>query len=100
MFDTETHFSRQRGRRSGQGRALPLAERAARSREHLPRHSRGGSGKPAGAHQPDPGADRPDSRRTPARLQAPSAAIGGLETAYDRAYYSGIAWERRAKARS
>src|ERR1700739_1464571 len=26
------------------------------------------------------------------------AAISGLETAYDRAYYSGIAWERRAKA--
>jgi len=26
-------------------------------------------------------------------------AISGLETAYDRAYYSGIAWERRAKAR-
>jgi len=25
-------------------------------------------------------------------------AIPGLETAYDRAYYSGIAWERRAKA--
>ena len=25
--------------------------------------------------------------------------ISGLETAYDRAYYSGIAWERRAKAR-
>jgi hypothetical protein len=25
-------------------------------------------------------------------------AIGGLESAYDRAYYSGIAWERRAKA--
>lgn len=30
----------------------------------------------------------------------PSAvnAICGLETPYDRAYYSGIAWERRAKA--
>jgi hypothetical protein len=26
-------------------------------------------------------------------------AISGLETAYDRAYYSGIAWERRGKAR-
>jgi hypothetical protein len=26
------------------------------------------------------------------------AAISGLETEYDRAYYSGIAWERRAKA--
>jgi hypothetical protein len=26
-------------------------------------------------------------------------AIAGLEAAYDRAYYSGIAWERRAKAR-
>lgn len=25
--------------------------------------------------------------------------ISSLETAYDRAYYSGIAWERRAKAR-
>src|ERR1700678_4625324 len=25
-------------------------------------------------------------------------AIAGLEAAYDRAYYSGIAWERRAKA--
>jgi len=25
-------------------------------------------------------------------------AMSGLETAYDRAYYSGIAWERRAKA--
>jgi hypothetical protein len=25
--------------------------------------------------------------------------ISGLETQYDRAYYSGIAWERRAKAR-
>lgn len=25
-------------------------------------------------------------------------AISGLEGAYDRAYYSGIAWERRAKA--
>jgi hypothetical protein len=25
-------------------------------------------------------------------------ATAGLETAYDRAYYSGIAWERRAKA--
>ena len=25
-------------------------------------------------------------------------AISGLETAYDKAYYSGIAWERRAKA--
>jgi hypothetical protein len=25
-------------------------------------------------------------------------AISHLETAYDRAYYSGIAWERRAKA--
>ncbi len=25
-------------------------------------------------------------------------AIPGLEAAYDRAYYSGIAWERRAKA--
>jgi hypothetical protein len=25
-------------------------------------------------------------------------AISGLEAAYDRAYYSGIAWERRAKA--
>ena len=25
-------------------------------------------------------------------------AMPGLETAYDRAYYSGIAWERRAKA--
>jgi hypothetical protein len=24
--------------------------------------------------------------------------MSGLETAYDRAYYSGIAWERRAKA--
>ena len=26
------------------------------------------------------------------------AEAGGLESAYDRAYYSGIAWERRAKA--
>jgi hypothetical protein len=26
------------------------------------------------------------------------SAISGLETDYDRAYYSGIAWERRAKA--
>jgi hypothetical protein len=26
------------------------------------------------------------------------SAISGLETAYDRAYYAGIAWERRAKA--
>jgi hypothetical protein len=26
------------------------------------------------------------------------AAIAELEAAYDRAYYSGIAWERRAKA--
>jgi hypothetical protein len=26
------------------------------------------------------------------------AAISGLEAEYDRAYYSGIAWERRAKA--
>jgi hypothetical protein len=26
------------------------------------------------------------------------SAISGLETAYDRSYYSGIAWERRAKA--
>jgi hypothetical protein len=26
------------------------------------------------------------------------SAIGGLESEYDRAYYSGIAWERRAKA--
>jgi tetratricopeptide (TPR) repeat protein len=26
------------------------------------------------------------------------AEIAGLESAYDRAYYSGIAWERRAKA--
>jgi hypothetical protein len=26
------------------------------------------------------------------------SAISGLETAYDTAYYSGIAWERRAKA--
>src|ERR1700693_1434116 len=26
------------------------------------------------------------------------AEIAGLETGYDRAYYSGIAWERRAKA--
>ena len=26
------------------------------------------------------------------------SAISGLETAYDSAYYSGIAWERRAKA--
>jgi hypothetical protein len=26
------------------------------------------------------------------------SAISGLATAYDRAYYSGIAWERRAKA--
>lgn len=26
------------------------------------------------------------------------SAIGDLETAYDRAYFSGIAWERRAKA--
>src|ERR1700742_754954 len=25
-------------------------------------------------------------------------AICGLESAYDRSYYSGIAWERRAKA--
>lgn len=25
-------------------------------------------------------------------------AISGIETAYDHAYYSGIAWERRAKA--
>jgi len=25
-------------------------------------------------------------------------AISGLEAAYDRAYYSGLAWERRAKA--
>src|ERR1700691_1265325 len=25
-------------------------------------------------------------------------AMSGLETAYDRSYYSGIAWERRAKA--
>jgi len=25
-------------------------------------------------------------------------SVSGLETAYDRAYYSGIAWERRAKA--
>jgi hypothetical protein len=25
-------------------------------------------------------------------------AIAGLQAAYDRAYYSGIAWERRAKA--
>ncbi len=27
------------------------------------------------------------------------ATAAGLATAYDRAYYSGIAWERRAKAR-
>jgi hypothetical protein len=27
-----------------------------------------------------------------------ATAISGLETAYDRAYYSGLAWERRAKA--
>jgi len=27
------------------------------------------------------------------------AAIAGLEGTYDRAYYGGIAWERRAKAR-
>src|ERR1700684_80670 len=26
------------------------------------------------------------------------AEVAGLESAYDRAYYSGIAWERRAKA--
>src|ERR1700740_364710 len=26
------------------------------------------------------------------------AEAAGLESAYDRAYYSGIAWERRAKA--
>jgi hypothetical protein len=26
------------------------------------------------------------------------SAISGLETAYDRSYYSGIAWERRGKA--
>jgi hypothetical protein len=27
------------------------------------------------------------------------AAVDGLDTSYDRAYYTGIAWERRGKAR-
>lgn len=34
----------------------------------------------------------------PAAFTNALAAISGLEAEYDRAYYSGIAWERRAKA--
>lgn len=35
----------------------------------------------------------------PQAFAAAMAAIPQLQTAYDRAYYAGIAWERRAKAR-
>lgn len=34
----------------------------------------------------------------PAAFTSALTAISGLESQYDRAYYSGIAWERRAKA--
>jgi len=34
----------------------------------------------------------------PSAFASALAAISGLETEYDHAYYSGIAWERRAKA--
>ena len=33
-----------------------------------------------------------------AAFRSALSVISGLETEYDRAYYSGIAWERRAKA--
>jgi hypothetical protein len=35
----------------------------------------------------------------PGVFVAALGAIGGFQSAYDRAYYAGIAWERRAKAR-
>lgn len=35
----------------------------------------------------------------PTVFGAALAAIGRFDSAYDRAYYAGIAWERRAKAR-
>lgn len=35
----------------------------------------------------------------PSVFGAALAAIGRFDSAYDRAYYAGIAWERRAKAR-
>ena len=34
----------------------------------------------------------------PGAFSSAMEAIGGLHVEYDRAYYSGIAWERRAKA--
>jgi hypothetical protein len=35
----------------------------------------------------------------PGVFQTALASIGRFQSAYDRAYYTGIAWERRAKAR-
>ena len=35
----------------------------------------------------------------PGAFSSAMEAIGGLHVEYDRAYYSGIAWERRAKVR-
>jgi hypothetical protein len=35
----------------------------------------------------------------PGVFQSALACIGRFQSAYDRAYYAGIAWERRAKAR-
>lgn len=37
-------------------------------------------------------------QQDPAKFSSAVTAVSDLETAYDRAYYSGIAWERRAKA--
>ncbi|MGC2503047.1 MAG: hypothetical protein WA400_13055, partial [Silvibacterium sp.] len=34
----------------------------------------------------------------PGAFASAMGAVSSLESAYDRAYYSGIAWERRAKA--
>ncbi len=36
--------------------------------------------------------------QAPSAFAAAMGEMSGLETPYDRAYYSGIAWERRAKA--
>jgi hypothetical protein len=37
-------------------------------------------------------------QQDPSAFARAMSAISGLETAYDSAYYSGVAWERRAKA--
>ena len=96
----EADLARQRGRRPGESRALPAAQRtrakpkasAATSCEIEP-------GQSGGADQSDPGPDRPDPARHAAPSRTRSPPCRSLDSPYDRAYYAGIAWERRAKAR-